>query len=95
MLQGSLAQIPAKLLHGHSARTDASVGGQNDLIRKIAVEPALAVLPFPPRHTHKRGSPKPEILRHLAEALEDHRVFELAKVRITTARESNRPDIGS
>jgi len=86
-MQGSLAHIPANFLHGPAVLAGASVGGQNDLMRELAVEPALAVLPFPLRHARKRGSLEAEIVRHLAEALEDHRVCEFAKVRITTARE--------
>ncbi len=48
-------------------------------------------------HDHERSSlgvitpsPVAEIIRHLAEALEDHRVLKFADVRITAARESDR-----
>jgi hypothetical protein len=45
-----LTEIPAKLRDGGAISAGASVGGQDDLIGKLAIKPGLGVLPFTPRH---------------------------------------------
>jgi hypothetical protein len=64
------------------------------LVRKFAIEPALAVFAFAPRHAMTRASRLPEILRHLAKGFQDYSVLEFAEVWISAAGESHGSRIG-
>jgi hypothetical protein len=62
------------------------------LMWEFAIEPALAVLTFTPRHAG--ASHLPEILRHLAKGFQDYSVLEFPEVRISAAGESDGSRIG-
>jgi hypothetical protein len=61
---------------------------------EFSIEPALAVFAFAPRHAMARASRLPEILRHVAEGLQDYGIVEFAEVRIAAAGESHGSRIG-
>jgi hypothetical protein len=50
-------QILTKALDDRAVNAGASVSGYNDLVREFAIEAALAVFAFAPRHAMTRASP--------------------------------------
>ena len=61
------------------------IGGHRNLIQPFAIDPGRAE--FALSLDHERRSRHAEILRHLAERLEDHRVFKVAEIGTVDARE--------